>query len=124
MFGMWMFAFCTWNGARIIAHERVRMNAASNATKRWTLLDDDGNLVIVLIRKDQLDANVTVTVQLSGATAGWTENAIAPRLNSTSGSLWPASLGMAPLMACPYQPDLLWDRPRIVIPRYRRVCGL
>ena len=88
MYGMWMFAFATWNGARIIDHSRLRVNDASNATKSWTLLDNDGNVVVLLIRKDLQAVNVTVTVQLDGVEVGYDANCIetsAPSTTSKSG---------------------------------------
>lgn len=90
MYGMWSVAFATWNGARVVQHERLRVDDASNATKSWTLLDDDGNLVVLIIRKDLSTANVSVTVQVSGLslTSSYAANSIetsAPSMTSKSG---------------------------------------
>ena len=88
LYGMWMFAFATWNGARIVDHQRVHVSDASNATKSWTLVDDDGNLVLLLIRKDQQQVNVTVTLQLSGVETGYDGHFIeasAPNVTSKTG---------------------------------------
>ena len=88
LYGMWMFAFATWNGARLVAHSRLRVNDAANATNSWALRDDDGNLVVLLVRKDQAQANVTVTLQLAGVGGGYEAHSIeasAPSVTSRKG---------------------------------------
>ena len=88
LYGMWMFAFATWNGARVIAHQRLQVTDVSNATKAWTLTDNDGNIVVVLVRKDVSVAGVRVSLQLSGVDEGYDANSIvvsAPNVTSKTG---------------------------------------
>ena len=88
MYGMWMFAFATWNGASLIDHQRLRVDDVGNATKSWTLMDNDGNIVLLLVRKDQQPINVTVTLQLLGVNVGYDANTIetsAPSMSSKTG---------------------------------------
>lgn len=88
LYGMWMFAFTTWQHARLVTHQRLQLNDTLNATKSWTLVDEDGNLVVLLIRKDQRAAAVMVTIRLSGVQVGYDANSVevsAPSVTSKSG---------------------------------------
>lgn len=49
-YGMWTFALAAWNNARFIDSVRVD-SAPSPLVKTWTLRDEDGNVVVVVVHK-------------------------------------------------------------------------
>ena len=91
MYGMWAFAFATYNHARILNHTRTAAAPSPqlDLVKSWTLVDADDNLVVVLIRKDRngtAPLNVSLVVELPEAVYAAHQVLItAPSMTATSG---------------------------------------
>ena len=75
MYGMWMFAFATYNYARILPNSRSVSTPALDLVKVWTLVDADENVVVVLVRKDHnstAPVMVDVVVEVKDGAATYT----------------------------------------------------
>ena len=94
MYGMWMFAFITWNNARVISHNRSTPSLAAEdvgLVKSWTLVDADESLVVLIVRKDRNSTapiNVTIQLDVPSGDAVWAASYItvsAPSITAKTG---------------------------------------
>ena len=97
MYGMWMFAFATWNHARIVPNTRavggggVVVAASLDLVKLWTLVDADDNVVVVMVRKDHNGTNpvdVVVLVEVKDGAASYAASVVvcsAPSMTAMTG---------------------------------------
>ena len=89
LYGQWMFAFATWNSARLVNTTRVDSSASLSACKSWTLLDADGNVVVVIINKAYNHSQpVNVSISIASASPAETVARVvrltAPHIASTA----------------------------------------
>ena len=85
LYGQWMFAFVSWNAARLVNTTRLDSAASlsSSACKTWTLLDADGNVVVVVINKaynDSRPVNLSISVASAFAAVSSSSAAVVARV--------------------------------------------
>ena len=97
MYGMWLFALATHNGARVVDAVRTDSVPGLSLLKTWTLRDADDDVVVVAIHK-LYNATDPATLTVSVASDGRLTSPVANAVRMTAPSVKsPASISLAGL---------------------------